>query len=52
MKKISQVAIVYSSTRRTDKALEKVTEIIQSLDCKIVFSSNIKKLNLASSKSI
>ncbi len=50
MKKISQVAIVYSSTRRTDKALEKVTEIIQSLDCKIVFSSNIKKLNLASSK--
>ena len=50
MKKISQIAIVYSSTRKTDEALDKVTKIIKSLGCKIVLSSNIKRLNLASYK--
>tara|TARA_S200000501_G_scaffold194150_1_gene182960 strand:- start:106 stop:957 length:852 start_codon:yes stop_codon:yes gene_type:complete len=50
MKKISKIAIVYSSTRKTDEALDKVTKIIKSSDCKIVLSSNIKKLNLGSYK--
>ncbi len=50
MKKISQIAIVYSSTRKTDEALERVTKITESLDCKIVLSSNINKLNLSNSK--
>ena len=50
MKKISQIAIVYSSTRKTDKALEEVIKITKSLGCKIVLSSNINKLNSASFK--
>ena len=50
MKKISQIAIVYSSTRKTDEALDKVTKIIESSDCKVVLSSNIKRLNLGSHK--
>ena len=50
MKKINQIAIVYSSTKKTDKALERVTEIIETSNCEILLSSNIKKLNLGSSK--
>ena len=50
MKKISQIAIVYSSTRRTDEALDKVTKIIEPLDCEVVLSSNIKRLNSESHK--
>ncbi len=50
MKKINQIAIVYSSTKKTDKALKRVTEIIETSKCKILLSSNIKKLNLGSSK--
>ena len=50
MKKINQIAIVYSSTKKTDKALERVTEIIETSKCKILLSSNIKKLNSGSSK--
>ena len=50
MKKINQIAIVYSSTKKTDKALERVTEIIETSKCEILLSSNIKKLNLGSSK--
>ncbi len=45
MKTIKKVAIVYSATRKTDEALSKVKEIINSTNSKIVFSSNIKKLN-------
>ena len=30
MKKINKIAIVYSATRKTDEALEKVNEIIES----------------------
>ena len=50
MKKISQIAIVYSSTRRTDEALDKITKIIEPLDCEVVLSSNIKRLNSESQK--
>jgi NAD+ kinase len=50
MKKISQIAIVYSSTRRTDEALDKVTKIIEPLDCEVVLSTNIKRLNSESHK--
>ena len=45
MKIINKIAIVYSATRKTDEALVKVREIIDSLNAKVVFSSNIKKLN-------
>ena len=52
MKKISKIALVYSDTRKTDSALEKVKQVIDSSDCKIVHSANIKKLKYLESKKI
>ena len=52
MKIINKIAIVYSATRKTDEALVKVGEIIDSLDAEVVFSSNIKKLNSIDLKKI
>ena len=37
MKIINKIAIVYSATRKTDEALVKVGEIIDSLDAEVVF---------------
>ncbi len=45
MKQISKIAVIYSATRKTDKALSKVKEIIESLNSEIILSSNIKKLD-------
>ena len=45
MKKIDKIAVIYSSTRKTDKALSRVNEIIESSDSEIILSSNIKKLD-------
>ncbi len=52
MKKINAIAILYSTTRKTDQALIKVKEIIDSSDAKIIFSSNLKKLNAVDFKKI
>ena len=45
MKQISKIAVIYSATRKTDRALSKVNEIIKSLKSEIILSSNIKKLD-------
>ena len=45
MKKISKIALIYSATRKTDKALNRVNEIIESSNSEVTFSSNINKLN-------
>ena len=45
MKKISKLAVVYSATRKTDKALRGVDEIIESSNSEVILYSNIKKLN-------
>ena len=45
MKQISKIAVIYSATRKTDRALSKVNEIIKSLNSEIILSSNIKKLD-------
>ena len=50
MKQISKIAVIYSATRKTDKALSKVNEIIKSLNSEIILSSNIKKLDSKTSK--
>tara|TARA_B100000886_G_scaffold336490_1_gene295388 strand:- start:1726 stop:2577 length:852 start_codon:yes stop_codon:yes gene_type:complete len=50
MKKISKIAIVYSDARKTDEALSRATEIIESSDSRVIFSSNIKKLTINHSK--
>ncbi len=50
MKKINKVAIVFSDTRKTDEALCKVTNIIESSNAEVLFSENIKKLNISYSK--
>ena len=52
MKKISKIALIYSDTRKTDSALEKVKQVIDSSDCQIVHSANIKKLKYLESKKI
>ena len=52
MKKISKIAIVYSATRKTDKVLSKVNEIIESSSSNVVLSTNIKKLNAETLKKI
>ena len=44
MKQISKI-VIYSATRKTDRALSKVNEIIKSLNSEIILSSNIKKLD-------
>tara|TARA_B100002019_G_C21246891_1_gene588855 strand:+ start:760 stop:1608 length:849 start_codon:yes stop_codon:yes gene_type:complete len=45
MKKIRKIAIVYSSTRKTDQALLRVNEIVESSNSEVILSTNIKKLN-------
>ena len=45
MKKINKIVIVYSATRKTDKALLRVNEIIESSNSEVILSTNIKKLN-------
>ena len=45
MKKINKIAVIYSSTRKTDKALFRVNEIIESTNSQIILSTNIKKIN-------
>ncbi len=50
MKKINNIAIIYSDTRKTDEALSIVTEIIESSKAKVIFSSSIKKIDKSHSK--
>ena len=45
MKKITKIAVVYSDTRKTDEALSRVNEMIESSNSKMIVSTNIKKLN-------
>ena len=45
MKKITKIAVIYSATRKTDKALFRVNEIIESSNSEVILSTNIKKLN-------
>ncbi len=45
MKKISKIAVIYSATRKTDKALFRVNEIIESSNSQVILSINIKKIN-------
>ena len=45
MKKINKIVVVYSATRKTDKVLSKVKEIIELSNAEIILSSNIKKLD-------
>ena len=45
MKKITKIAVIYSATRKTDKALSRVNEIIESSNSEVILSTNIKKLN-------
>jgi len=52
MKKISKIAVIYSATRKTDQALFKVNEIIESSNSEIIFSSNINELNPQSFKKV
>ena len=52
MKKISKIALVFSDTRKTDDALKKVLQAIESSACEIVHSVNIKKLKHLNSKKI
>ena len=50
MKKINKIAIIYSATRKTDKALCRVHEIIEATDSEVILSTNIKKLNFETIK--
>ena len=50
MKKINKIVIVYSATRKTDKVLFKVKEIIESSNSEIILSSNVNKLDSESLK--
>ena len=50
MKKINKIVIVYSATRKTDKVLSKVKEIIESSNSEIILSSNVNKLDSQSFK--
>ena len=50
MKKISKIVIVYSATRKTDKVLSKVKEIIESSNSEIILSSNVNKFDSQSLK--
>jgi len=52
MKIINKIAIVYSATRKTDKALAQVNEIIDASNSTVIFSSNIKKLHSKDFKKI
>ncbi len=45
MKKITKIAVIYSATRKTDKALFRVNEIIESSNSEVILSTNIKKLD-------
>jgi NAD+ kinase len=45
MKKIKKIAVIYSATRKTDKALYRVHEIIEATNSEVILSTNIKKLN-------
>ena len=50
MRKIRKIALIYSDTRKTDNALERVTQIIESTECEIKYSANIKQFNYKGSK--
>jgi len=50
MKKINKIAVIFSATRKTDKALIKVNEIIESTNSEVILSTNIKKLNSETNK--
>ena len=50
MKKINKIVIVYSATRKTDKVLSKVKEIIESSNSEIILSSNVNKFDSQSLK--
>ena len=52
MKKISKIALVFSDTRKTDGALKRVSQVIESSCCKIIHSVNIKKLKNLDTKKI
>tara|TARA_B100000886_G_scaffold313431_1_gene250061 strand:+ start:241 stop:1092 length:852 start_codon:yes stop_codon:yes gene_type:complete len=52
MKKITKIAVIYSATRKTDKALIRVNEIIESSNSEVILSTNIKKLNSETFKKV
>ena len=45
MKKINKIAVIFSATRKTDKALHRVNEIVEASDSEVILSTNVKKLN-------
>ncbi|MDA9729365.1 NAD(+)/NADH kinase [SAR86 cluster bacterium] len=45
MKKINKIAVIFSATRKTDKALLRVNEIVEASDSEVILSTNVKKLN-------
>ena len=44
MKKIKNIAVIYSDTRKSDDALSKINEIIGASNSQIIFSTSIKKV--------
>ena len=45
MKKINKIAVIFSATRKTDKALIRVNEIVEASDSEVILSTNVRKLN-------
>ena len=52
MKKINNISIIYSGTRKTDKILASVEKIIESVGCNIICSLNVNSLNERNKKKI
>jgi|TARA_X000000950_G_scaffold259174_1_gene327345 NAD+ kinase len=52
MKKINNISIIYSGTRKTDKVLASVEKIIESIGSKIISSLNVNSLNEKNKKKI
>ncbi len=45
MKKINKIAVIFSATRKTDKALIRVNEIVEASNSEVILSTNVNKLN-------
>ena len=52
MKKINNISIIYSGTRKTDKILASVEKIIESVGSNIICSLNVNSLNERNKKKI
>ena len=52
MKKINNISIIYSGTRKTDKILASVEKIIESVGSNIICSLNVNSLNEKNKKKI